>query len=97
MAEQFEYDNGTARAGISQFDQLGASLGSLIDNLSGELSGDSPWSHDKIGSSFAGKFDPDRSKVIANAGDLRKAIQSVAPSLTEAAESIVAQDGGGAE
>ncbi|MCQ4363576.1 hypothetical protein KQR54_21010 [Mycobacterium gordonae] len=97
MAEQFEYDDGTARAAVSQFDELGASLGSLIDSLSGELSGDSPWSHDKIGSSFAGKFDPDRSKVISNAVDLRKAIQSVAPTLTDAADNIVAQDGGVAE
>lgn len=97
MAEQFEYDDGTARAAISQFDELGASLGSLIDSLSGELSGDSPWSHDKIGSSFAGKFDPDRSKVISNAVDLRNAIQSVAPTLTDAADNIVAQDGGVAE
>ena len=96
MAERFEYDDGTARAGISQFDELGASLGSLIDSLSSELAGDSPWSHDKIGSSFAGKFDPDRSKVISNAGDLRKAVQSVAPTLTDAADSIVAQDGGAA-
>lgn len=96
MADQFEYDDGTARAGISQFNELGAALGSLIDGLNSELSGDSPWSHDKIGSSFAGKFDPDRSKVLGNAGDLRKAIQSVAPTLTQTADNIVAQDGGAA-
>ncbi|WP_156623233.1 hypothetical protein [Mycobacterium sp. 1164966.3] len=94
MAGQFGYDDGVARAGISQFDELGSSIGSLLNNLTAELSGDSPWSHDKIGSSFAEKFEPDRQQVIAHASDLTKAVQSVAPKLTEAANSIVAQDGG---
>ncbi|GFG67513.1 hypothetical protein MKUB_50030 [Mycobacterium kubicae] len=94
MAEQFEYDDGTARAAASQFDELGSSLTSLINGLHAELSGDSPWSHDKIGSAFASKFDPDRSQVITNAGDYAKAVESVAPALTDASNSIIAQDGG---
>jgi hypothetical protein len=94
MAGEFEYDDGAARAGIGQFDELGNSLGSLLNSLNAELAGDSPWSHDKIGSSFAEKFDPDRQQVIGHVSDLTKAVQSVAPTLTDAANSIVAQDGG---
>ncbi|OBJ52934.1 hypothetical protein [Mycobacterium sp. 1423905.2] len=94
MAGQFEYDDGTARAAAAQFEELANSLTSLVNGLHGELSGDSPWSHDKIGSSFAAKFDPDRSQVITNAGDYAKAVDSVAPALTDASNSIIAQDGG---
>lgn len=92
MAE-FEYTDGTARAAITQFDELGATLGSLLDGVH-ELAGDSPWSQDKIGSSFAGKFDGDRSKVVENAGGLKNGIQSVSPTLTATADDILAQDGG---
>lgn len=94
MAGQFEYDDTTARAGISQFDQLGNRLTTLMNSVNAELSGDSPWSHDKIGSAFAGKFDPDRTKVLGNAKDLAQGVASVAPALTEAANTIVAADGG---
>ncbi|WP_156298610.1 hypothetical protein [Mycobacterium paragordonae] len=94
MAEQFEYDEGTARAGIKKFDALANEVGSLVEGLRAELAGDSPWSQDKIGSSFAGKFDPDRSTVIGHADDLKKAVGSVAPVLTETANAILAQDGG---
>lgn len=94
MAEQFAYDEGTARAGINKFEALASELGSLVGSLRAELAGDSPWSQDKIGSSFAGKFDPDRSTVIGHADDLKKAVASVAPVLTETGNAILAQDGG---
>lgn len=95
MTEQFEYTEGTARAAITQFDELGHTLNSLMDGVK-ELAGDSPWSQDKIGSSFAGRFDGDRSKVIENAGGLTNGIQSVSPTLAATADHILAQDGGGA-
>lgn len=94
MAESFEYDEGTARTGINKFDAVAKQVGSLVNSLRAELAGDSPWSHDKIGSSFAGKFDPDRSTVIGHADDLKKAVTSVAPVLPETANAILAQDGG---
>lgn len=94
MAEQFEYDEGTARAGIGQFDELGHSLGALINSVKAELAGDSPWSHDKIGASFAEKFDKDREQVINHINDLTQGVQSVAPVLTDTANAIVARDGG---
>ncbi|OBK18447.1 hypothetical protein [Mycobacterium asiaticum] len=94
MAGQFEYEDGTARAGIGKFDGLAHELGSLVNSLKADLAGDSPWSHDKIGSQFAAKFDPDRSTVIGHTDDFKKAVDSVAPVLTGTADAIVAQDGG---
>lgn len=92
MADQFEYDDVSARAGARQFDQLGSDLAALLSGISSELAGDSPWSHDKIGSSFADRFDPDRSKVIGNVKDFAQTVQSVAPAVTEVADSITADD-----
>jgi hypothetical protein len=96
MAAQFDYDDIAARSAARQFDQAGDDLAALVQGLSAELANDAPWSHDKIGSSFANQFDPNRAKAIGNAGDFAKGVQSVSPAITQAANSIIDHDGGGA-
>lgn len=86
-----EYHDGQARFGARQFQQTGDDLASLANSLNSELSGDSPWSQDKIGSAFAEKFDKDRSTVIDNVKKFAENIQDIAPKLTQISDAIVAQ------
>jgi hypothetical protein len=96
MAKDVEYNDDQARSGAQQFDQLGNDLSSLVSRVSSELSGDSPWSHDKIGSSFASKFDPDRSSVIDNLKGYAEMVESIGPALKKAIDGITTADGEGA-
>jgi hypothetical protein len=91
-----EYNDESARAALNQFDQLGDDVGRLVDGLAGELSGDSPWSEDKIGSAFGSRFDPQRSNVISNVQDFAKRLQSFGPAISDAAARITGADNPGA-
>lgn len=86
-----EYNDGEARYGARQFEETGNDLTSLANSLNSELSADSPWSHDKIGSAFAEKFDKDRSTVIENVKKFAENVEGIAPKLTQMSDAIVAQ------
>jgi hypothetical protein len=96
MAHDVEYNDHQARSGAQQFDQLGSDLSSLASRMSSELAGDSPWSHDEIGASFASKFDPDRSTVIDNLKGFAETVESIGPALKKAIDAITSADGEGA-
>lgn len=87
-----EYNDDSARSAINQFHQLGEDLGALVESLSGELSGDSPWSRDKIGSAFGSGFDPKRSNAIGNVRDFAKRVESFGPAISDASARITGAD-----
>lgn len=87
-----DYNDESARSAINEFNQLGDELGALVNGLSGELSEDSPWSHDKIGSAFGSGFDPKRSNVIDNLQDFAKRVQSFGPAISDASARITGAD-----
>lgn len=97
MTENFEYHDDRARSGARQFDEVGGQLGALASSLSAELAADSPWSQDKIGSSFASKFDSDRSQVIENLKSFAERVESFGPVLKSAADKVTSADDEGAK
>ncbi|AMU73865.1 hypothetical protein [Mycobacteroides abscessus] len=84
-----EYHDGEARSGANRIEHAGSILRSAADGIARELSSDSPWSNDKIGSGFAQKFDPDRQSVIKNVSDFAKKVESYEPAITEVADQLL--------
>ncbi len=92
MTENFDYDDDQARSGVRQFGEISGQLGAMAGQVNAELSGDSPWSDDKLGASFASKFDPDRSQVIDNVKRFAAKVDSIAPALNDAIDKITRAD-----
>lgn len=81
------FDEGQARSGARKFDDVGRELQSLLQSVRSELL-DSPWSHDKIGSAFAGNFDGQRTEAIGNLDKYADAVEEIGPALTATADKI---------
>ncbi|MBN3459628.1 hypothetical protein JNN96_36970 [Mycobacterium sp. DSM 3803] len=92
MGGNLEYNDGLARAGATEFEQVADALTRISSDVESELSTDSPWSHDKIGSSFSSQFDKPRSTVISNVKNFAQKVESYGPAITKAADGVVNTD-----
>ncbi|WP_301124243.1 MULTISPECIES: hypothetical protein [Mycolicibacterium] len=92
MSDNLDYQDRLARAGTSQFEQLGETLATVASELQAEVGSDNPWSNDKIGSNFASQFDPSRTAAIKNVTDYAAKVNSYAPVLKQAADGVVRTD-----
>lgn len=92
MSDNLEYHDELARAGISQFEQLGATMAKLAADVQSELAAADPWSHDKIGSGFDTEFDKSRTAAISNVKGFAEKVISYAPVLKQAADGVVNTD-----
>lgn len=81
------FDEQQARSGARQFDEVGRDLQALLQSVRSDLL-DSPWSHDKIGSAFAGNFDGQRTEAVSNLDKYADAVDEIGPALTATADKI---------
>ena len=92
MTDNLDYHNSRARAGASQFEDIGETLSRISSSLESEVGNDSPWSEDKIGSSFGSQFDPHRATAISNVKNFASKVSSYGPAITDAANGVVRTD-----
>jgi hypothetical protein len=92
MTDNLDYHDSLARAGVSQFEQVGETLRRLSSSLESEIGNDSPWSQDKIGSNFGSQFDPHRATAIDNVKNFAAKVASYGPAITDAADGVVHTD-----
>ncbi len=93
MSEQFRADTDRLRSTAPAFEQLGAEVEALVQQLRDIVTSDiAPWGADDTGRAFAESFEPEEKQTLSELDGLTEVIRQTGPDLRQVAANFEQQD-----